>query len=591
MAAQNGWTQWGGNPQHSGASAAVAQTPDRVVSFFQYDPLVPDQQADAGGDLLAHYPAPIVDSGEVFMEFKAGQWTACSPPGSGKPQPCGSNAWESQIWNIKKFSWDSQGNLTEAWTFQSNWKPEPDRGGLGGWEPVFHAVLVGQNVYVPGAGGSVYRVNRSDGSPAALILPFTTGLDPNMYVAGPLVADGQGNVYYNVLKLDPAAPWNSDVAGAWLVKIAPDDSTQTVTYAALTPGAPAASDRCVATFPSSQLPWPPSPSAVPGTTQCGSQRPGVNIAPAIAADGTIYTVSRAHFNSRYGYMVAVNPDLTPKWNASMRGLIKDGCGTAVLPPSGQPGGCRAGANVGVDPATNDIPAARVVDDASSTPVAAPDGSVLYGSYTGYNYARGHLMKWGADGKFQASYDFGWDTSPAIYPHDGTYSVILKDNHYDAGSYCGDPRYCPAADPGPYSITRLSADLKPEWKFDSTNTLSCARQADGSLQCTDDHPGGFEWCINAPAVDAGGNVFANSEDGNLYMIAPDGTLVQNLFLNLALGAAYTPLAIGDDGRIYTENDGYLFVAGAMTPAATISPVRKRVGTSGVRRGRRNVADDR
>jgi hypothetical protein len=58
------------------------------------------------------------------------------------------------------------------------------------------------------------------------------------------------------------------------------------------------------------------------------------------------------------------------------------------------------------------------------------------------------------------------------------------------------------------------------------------------------------------------VYANSEDGNLYAINQGGTLKSNLFLDLALGAAYTPLAIEPepDGRIYTENKGRLFVVG-------------------------------
>jgi len=38
------------------------------------------------------------------------------------------------------------------------------------------------------------------------------------------------------------------------------------------------------------------------------------------------------------------------------------------------------------------------------------------------------------------------------------------------------------------------------------------------------------------------------------------LRNKLFLNLAIGAAYTPLSIGPDGKIYTQNDGRLFVAG-------------------------------
>jgi outer membrane protein assembly factor BamB len=117
----------------------------------------------------------------------------------------------------------------------------------------------------------------------------------------------------------------------------------------------------------------------------------------------------------------------------------------------------------------------------------------------------------------------------------------------------------------YYITQLSANLQVEWKFQSTNTQSCSRNPDGSLHCVSDHPSGFEWCINAPAIDINGTVYANSEDGNLYTLPQGDSGVftkpkQSIFLNLAIGAAYTPLSIGPDGRIYTENDGHMFVVG-------------------------------
>ena len=209
--------------------------------------------------------------------------------------------------------------------------------------------------------------------------------------------------------------------------------------------------------------------------------------------------------------------------------------------------CRLGAHPGVDFQTNELPAGRLVDHASSTPVIAPDGSILFGAYTSYNAERGHLMRFDATGAFLNSYDFGWDTTPTIWEHDQTFSIILKDNHYGNG---------------PYFITQLNPDMKVEWQFQSTNTQSCIRNDDGSIGCTDgSNPNGFEWCVNAAAVDANGTVYGNSEDGNLYVIGQGGVLQQRLFLNWALGAAYTPLAIGPDGKIYTQNAGQVFVVGA------------------------------
>jgi hypothetical protein len=105
------------------------------------------------------------------------------------------------------------------------------------------------------------------------------------------------------------------------------------------------------------------------------------------------------------------------------------------------------------------------------------------------------------------------------------------------------------------------------EFQSTETRSCHRGADGSISCVDDgkHPNGFEWCINAPAVDGNGNVFVESEDGKIYVIDQGHTGVFttpkfSLFGNLAIGAAYTPFAIDHHGRGYAQNNGHLFVVG-------------------------------
>lgn len=549
-----GWPQWGQNPQHTGHADVSAQSPERLLADVVYDPFAAQEQVATGGALTVHYPVPLVNGDDVFLTVKSGAFT-------------GIDSWETQAWSLKRLSWQGT-ELRERWTFRSDWKPEPNAGALGGWEPVHQAVLDGETLYVPGSGGTAFKVSRADGSMLARLNPFGGGIDPSVFVAGPLALDASGNLYYNVLQLDPAGPWTRDARGAWLVRIGRDGTTRAVPFSSLTAGTPAASDACLGTFSPAQLPWPPSPEAVPPSVACGSQRPGLNVAPAIGPDGTIYTVSRAHFSSRWGYLVAVNPDLSPRWIASLRERFTDGCGVpgsagGTLPANGAPGGCRAGASLGVDPATNRPGGGEVLDQSSSSPVVAPDGAILYGAYSRYNYARGHLMKFSAGGQFLAAHDFGWDTTPAVYTRGGAYSVVIKDNHYEGvGSYCGNDAFCPSDEiDGPYSIVQLRGDtLAEEWAFRNTNTQSCRRNPDGSLACVSDHPNSFEWCINAPAIDRDGVVYANSEDGGLYAIAQGGALRKSLFLQLALEAAYTPLALGPDGRIYTQNFGHLLVVG-------------------------------
>src|SRR5262249_33138432 len=251
-------------------------------------------------------------------------------------------------------------------------------------------------------------LNRSNGSVAATIQPFPNW-NQNRFVVSPLTVDGAGNVYYNVLQLQSNADFfSTDIVDSWIVKVKADGTASMASYQSPLPNAPKGTDSCLATFSNSQLPWPPSPTAVPPSITCGTQRVGLNIAPAVAPNGTIYSLTRAHFISRYAYLVAINPDLTLKWASSLRDRFHDGCrATAAepgnLPLNGTPGGCRTGANPGVDPATNRPGDGRVNDSASSTPTIAPDGSIFYGAYSRYNWDQGHLMHFAADGSYLGDY--------------------------------------------------------------------------------------------------------------------------------------------------------------------------------------------
>jgi hypothetical protein len=257
----------------------------------------------------------------------------------------------------------------------------------------------------------------------------------------------------------------------------------------------------------------------------------VNVTPAIGPDGTIFTASHAANNANYSYVIAVRPDLAPRWSVSLRDRVLDGCGV-LLPYGPNAFDCREGAPLGFDPQTNLAPALRVDDTSSSSPVALPDGGVLYGATDDY-WGQGKLVKIDAGGHLAGMYTFGWDSTPALYTHDGTYSIVIKDNIYNSF--------------GPYYITQLSKDLAVEWQYKNATI-------------DDEHPDGFEWCINAPAVDRNGTVYATSEDGHFYAIGQGGALRAQVFLNAAEGAAYTPLSLDAAGRIYALNNGELTVLG-------------------------------
>jgi len=561
------WPQWGLNPQHSlMLSSTVAQPLSKNEANIIYDFNVAAEQADPNntGDLLVHYQVPLVDGNSVYMASKDGVYS--------------NNTYSTQQWHQNKFTWQGN-NLVKVWTFDTDWFAAGSSNDF--WEPVYHAALANGFLYDPGKGGTIFKINKTDGSVVKRINPFGTVVDTNTYTASPITVDANGNLFYTVVQVSSTPTqsfYTNDVVNSWLVKVTPSDAISMVSWTTLMSQAtilgdavPRNNDRCNVAFSAAQLPWPPQPNSNPPTIQCGTQRAGLNAAPAIAPDGTIYLISKAHVASRYNYLLAVNPNLTGKWAASMRGRLNDGCGVSF--PIGNPGGananggCSAGATFGVDPATNEPPPARVIDDTSSSPTVAPDGSIFYGAYTGYNFAQGHLLHFSANGDFLGAFGFGWDSTPAIFPHGNTYSVVIKNNHYAGGSYCVDPNWCPAArtsvellGPESYFVTQLDPSLNIEWSFQNTNTQSCTTNPNGSVTCVSDHPNGFEWCVNAPTLDANGTVYANSEDGNLYAIPQGGTGVTRIFQQLAIGAAYTPVSIGGDGRIYSQNDGHMFVVG-------------------------------
>ncbi len=84
------WPQWGQNPQHQGFVDVAGQNLNKILADLVYDPNVPAEMASTGGDLLAHYQAPLLHENDVFMEFKGGTFTDA-------------DHWNTQTWSERRY--------------------------------------------------------------------------------------------------------------------------------------------------------------------------------------------------------------------------------------------------------------------------------------------------------------------------------------------------------------------------------------------------------------------------------------------------------------------------------------------------------
>src|SRR5713226_942952 len=256
------WPQWALNPQHTSQINVAGQPLNNILTSIVYDPLVPDEMDANQSNLLAHYQVPLIDGNNIYMEFKTGTYNK--------------NTYSTEVWGENGFQWQS-GQLVQTWSFTSDWIAPGSQADF--WEPVFHGVLANGFIYVPGAGGTLFKLNTSTGAVVSRINPFGGKLDPTVIVAGVPTTDGAGHIYYNAIQqYNPGTGisfYQHDIVDSWLVKVRADDCAAKVSYSILVaqtaPGSlpsPAPNDSCLTVFSSSQLPFPPSPTAVPPTAPC-----------------------------------------------------------------------------------------------------------------------------------------------------------------------------------------------------------------------------------------------------------------------------------------------------------------------------------
>ena len=71
VAIGTGWPQWAQNPQHTSNPGVAGQSLNQILADIVYDPLAPQEQSANNNELVAHYPVPLVDGNDVYMESLA----------------------------------------------------------------------------------------------------------------------------------------------------------------------------------------------------------------------------------------------------------------------------------------------------------------------------------------------------------------------------------------------------------------------------------------------------------------------------------------------------------------------------------------
>ncbi len=265
------------------------------------------------------------------------------------------------------------------------------------------------------------------------------------------------------------------------------------------------------------------------------QKPAMNSAPALSTDErTLYVAVNTGTTSGASYLLALDSTtLATKSKAAL-----------------------------TDPATNGP--AWVTDNGTASPTVGPDGDVYFGvlesNFPNHN-ARGWLLHFDATlAQKKTPGSFGWDDTVSVVPASmvssyhgaSSYLILSKYNNY-GGVGTGDGKNRVAVlDPGQTQADSIAG-----------NTVMKEVLTILGPTADPDYPGGVkEWCINTAAVDPlTHSVLVNSEDGYLYRWdLNSNTFTQRFQLDSGVGEAYTPTAIGPDGKVYAVNNATLFAVG-------------------------------
>jgi hypothetical protein len=492
------WGSFAGTAQHTG----LAPVPSQPLNQVRWQTPVDLNPSYSGDELLIHYGSPLIThANTVIVPVKTGA---------------------SDGFQIEAHS-GATGAL--LWTEPTDYTLPAS-----GWTPSYSPVLTtAGRLYFPGAGGTVFYIDKVDGAPTSPVRLAYYGLDkynanPDTYnstvtIDTPLTADSAGDIYFGVRVTGD----NPTGLVSGIVRI---DASGTGTWVSATS---AASDPQIGEVP-------------------------INCAPALSNDGaTLYIAVRGATTQSYGYLLGLDSTtLATKYKV----LLKD-------------------------PRNNFANDATLLDISTASPVVGPDGDVYYGIMGNpFNGSRGFLTHFDATLTHAKTFGaFGWDSTPAVVPasmvpmYTGTsrYLLFEKYNNYVAGEV-------PDGADGVNRIALLDPNAGMVDPHPSANDLTVMKvvmsipgpSPDASFN-TNYQNAVREWCINTALVDPyTKSIVMPSEDGNLYRWdLRTCALSQVVTVNPGgLGEAYVPTLEGPDGTIYTISNAKLLAVGGLPAALSV-----------------------
>ena len=398
------------------------------------------------------------------------------------------------------------------------------------WIPAYQPVLStppsGARLYYAGAGGTMYHINDPDSdSPGAPVQEcFYTnltaynansggnnGFNNTIFINTPLTADSNGNIFFG-FRVQQTAPAPLNTTNSGFARLDPDGNGIFVL------AGDAAGDSRI-------------------------YRDSHNCAPALSNDGSTLYVGVKGTNANYAYLLGLDTStLATKYSVLLR-----------------------------DPRnTNNF--ASLLDDATASPMVAPDGDVFFGiGANPGNNSRGFVLHFSSDLTTQKTPSgFGWDYTPGIVPasmlpsYTGASSYLLfsKYNNYAGGDGNGINRIA-LLDPN-------ATQVDPHSTAGGLKEMREVLTIIGPTPDTEYQGPSFpyavrEWCINTAAVNpATKSIFTPSEDGHIYRWDLAANSLTEVFtLGPGVGAPYVPSVVGPDGAVYTLNGGTMFALGGYT----------------------------